>query len=1510
MTQLHDQALWASQILVDCLREAGNDVDAGFAAAEYILSIEADSYDYPRNKSNQFLSKLAIAAAARDDAEYKKLRDSLPEDQCWKLDNKVCLLQGGGTVHHPSEVPGLGVDINGVVVDPKWATHDFEKKCREEWEAREAARNERRKLANKAVRSFRSEYKPLDRVKSLLKKAGATPSELRSLDRIRHEFDTDKINQVEFERLYEEVIESVHLRIDEECLRDPEAGFPGSIQPYAAPPAAFAVDRRGVSHRASGPTGGQFVPTGQEGPESAGESQPQRATGADAGATSNAGGGSQVQGGSNSTGGGVEGAAPGPDLQQVGTAGQGQGVPSNNTVTGDVPGSASGSTTDPAKLTSVEKFNRRIGRYANYFRSINDNETSEWLEEIQEHVNLVGIEAADEALGEEKRVDIGHIAYKGSGYHKEDDNTDYIRKYLARAGLYFQPGSDPVSGTSTVASHPIPKEDRHKYTSTSVIPGSTTFENKLEEAKHLPGLESTEDLDVIVGSPTKHVTNDILTKLDERYGKDSWIIKSYGDEAYAGFGIYFPQYIQTLKQGSRAMIHEVNSAAAGYGLRLARDKSGKFVGFTNGSQITPFGATAYPVSKTIEGRPPHVATNHLNRIARVAQRAQANEFGPHLPRSSEEYMMQRFGISLHRDQSGKPAGVMNEIGVIKYFGTPEYEEYTKKLGKSKNDWIERSIEGLDDPPPEGSVRYMAQPAFEAIGESDAHRALGLTWSKSEEGRVHVAVRNGVAKAFATMVDKSDGFPVVYHDDQTRAMEKAAEDAINGYPESERQNGAVYSPDVMRTKDGWKVVEGNASVEGGSSSWLENNPVVMDAYISHLVGRDPAHVQFIRNLLRDKMTNTRKMVNHPSGGVKLSTEDQPRHPAGTSEGGQWTKYKEKEEEITTVKHGKLEVNYVLWKSEEIKGSTKLDLPNYWQEDYHSCGFVAALTVARHLKLDASAKDVLKAVRPSINYGVDRFRLIAALEKLGVKAKYRKNLTVEKLRELVEEGTPVIVSVWPDGWYSDHWTIVQGFDDDGIHLTNYGHSTLEEFATEWSDMDMRSQGNSKEGIVCTRATEPKTKPKVALSIEAALAVDRRGVSHKSSGPQGGQFVPKGDEGPDKPQASNKGGAYDDLPPTDKTEANNPNPEGPSYEKAIEAALLEEEAAAAIEESDRQQELISSTPKGREQVRAKMTTLPIVNTRDLRGGINKIRLVSFEDGSLGVWKPSSGENRGPNATGMVHPALEERGIHNGTQYRREIAAHALAEMLGMGDLVPETVLREHEFEDTAGPGSVQRFVSGARTADDMVMEYIDKGIETEPKELLSPEDRVRATIFDYITMNTDRHEGNWMITRDNKPRLIDNGLAFPNRVSKHDLPSYAFVDPEVLKAEIPESIRATAARHEEIARSLDSHGIESKGRDAAIKRLKRLGNREHKTVGQYIHDQTMYEDYSVVREDVRKKIQDYIDEYEGEASDEELHEVIRDAYIDEDNPPDPAEVLKAIKYPEPEKAQSNNNWELKLE
>lgn len=169
----------------------------------------------------------------------------------------------------------------------------------------------------------------------------------------------------------------------------------------------------------------------------------------------------------------------------------------------------------------------------------------------------------------------------------------------------------------------------------------------------------------------------------------------------------------------------------------------------------------------------------------------------------------------------------------------------------------------------------------------------------------------------------------------------------------------------------------------------------------------------------------------------------------------------------VRYGNTWARYTVHAPRRINGDN-IPLPNYRQQDEHSCGFIAALTVVRHFYPDTSCRAVLQEVRPSIHHGVNRYSLMNGLAGLGISTTFRANICMVALQRYVRAGTPVIVSVWPEDWISDHWVVVQGFSPDRIHLTNWPRCiSLARFAELWSDMDMRGQGGSQEGLVCRPA-----------------------------------------------------------------------------------------------------------------------------------------------------------------------------------------------------------------------------------------------------------------------------------------------------------------------------------------------------------------------------------------------------------------------------------------------------------
>jgi hypothetical protein len=308
------------------------------------------------------------------------------------------------------------------------------------------------------------------------------------------------------------------------------------------------------------------------------------------------------------------------------------------------------------------------------------------------------------------------------------------------------------------------------------FPKLQTLRDKLHESQNLPGLETSEDLSKLMGGEfgarVPQFTPEVVAKLDETYGAGKWIVKSYGDEAYAGYGIFFPQRAAQLQQDARNTI------------------------WAAGEQLS------------------------------------------------------RFGFKLARGKDGTVAGLMHENGDWYAFGTRKYD---RTIQGEAREWADRAENAAESEQgaaiPEG--RFMAQPAFPVVGVSNEERAAGVTFKKGQEGRVHIVTHNGKAELVphSTWL-KQEPLPVVFEDDDTRAMAQAAVDAINALPESER-NGQLYAPDIVRTDEGYRVVEANPANEAGASGYLQDNPLIISAYVAHLVGTEPMHVQFIRKLLSKK-----------------------------------------------------------------------------------------------------------------------------------------------------------------------------------------------------------------------------------------------------------------------------------------------------------------------------------------------------------------------------------------------------------------------------------------------------------------------------------------------------------------------------------------------------------------------------------------------------------------------------------------------------------------------------------
>lgn len=429
---------------------------------------------------------------------------------------------------------------------------------------------------------------------------------------------------------------------------------------------------------------------------------------------------------------------------------------------------------------AIEEVNRRIDRYERFFRSKGNGRAADWMGMLRGHINAVGAPAALESIGGAGDASSNNPVVQYWGVGTEEANWkhmgDFIESYLSRNGISTVTGDTSDPNLPLISA--LGKPDKY-VADQDFKPEEMHFKNKLDEAKTLPGLESSEDVSEIMGKPVSHLTGEVVVKLDEKYGKGKWIVKCYDDNAAAGYGIFFPQRISAIVQDARNTIWTAGERLAQYGFSVGRDPD-----------------------------------------------------------------------------TGKVFGIVHESGDIYQFGT---EEYDKTIGGDARQWADRASAAADAengaPLPEGS--FMAQPAFPALGISDEERAAGKTWHEKNEGRVHLVTRpdgNVEVVPHSTWL-KGGNLPIVFEDDDTRAMAKAAKEAIEKIPHEARK-GQVYAPDVMKTADGYRVVELNAQGDFNGSGYLHDNQFTIDAYVSHLTGREPMHVKFIRSLLTTRKREKR------------------------------------------------------------------------------------------------------------------------------------------------------------------------------------------------------------------------------------------------------------------------------------------------------------------------------------------------------------------------------------------------------------------------------------------------------------------------------------------------------------------------------------------------------------------------------------------------------------------------------------------------------------------------------
>lgn len=546
---------------------------------------------------------------------------------------------------------------------------------------------------------------------------------------------------------------------------------------------------------------------------------------------------------------------------------------------------------------------------------------------------------------------------------------------------------------------------------------------------------------------------------------------------------------------------------------------------------------------------------------------------------------------------------------------------------------------------------------------------------------------------------------------------------------------------------------------------------------------------------------------------------------------------------------------------------IPLPDTRQRDYFACGACAAMAVGRYFgRGPKSLTQWKKKLGTNIQLSTHPLSIAGYLEEaLGLQVEVKDHLTLDDLLKYWQRGWPVICPIQDYGdrvpprarFAYGHYVTVIGVGHGYVYVQDStadnvlsgtetdaapGRVMIEAnlFLEKWYDRDLEGNPFVRMGIAVgppkqhsklterfarlgSKALKPPSVAKQKVGVGRPCS-DVPGWTPASTGctPASKQSEPveevtvkKGEPPESKPTLprrpatldmgasramrelealANKGdldaiGAYKIDPRMDKAEAKKVE----HFRKQLLYVLVKHEEAA--KESYQQR-----TP---ERSLASLASSPSTESKPLDGGANKSFLLHLQDGGKCVFKPQAGEDVGFRST-----------VPDKTMFRREVAAYRLAEALGFIDLVPATTFRSENGQ----VGSAQEFAGGAESAFLVAGERAFDG----------PVDEARAVLFDYILGHADRRDGNWLVGRDGKLVLIDNGLSLPVR---HEPKSYfefaLWKHAAGRNLPVPE-VSGLKEKWPAARQALEESGIEPEAIELTRQRLETVVSGKYKTIG----------------------------------------------------------------------------------
>ncbi len=105
------------------------------------------------------------------------------------------------------------------------------------------------------------------------------------------------------------------------------------------------------------------------------------------------------------------------------------------------------------------------------------------------------------------------------------------------------------------------------------------------------------------------------------------------------------------------------------------------------------------------------------------------------------------------------------------------------------------------------------------------------------------------------------------------------------------------------------------------------------------------------------------------------------------------------------------------------------PRSIQLDGYSCGAKSTYTILRYYRISCTTKSVERTLKTTYN-GTSVKNILRVLRQKGLSCKEVDKAKLSQIREAIDNGSPVLISVF-DGW---HYSVVYGYSDSHIFVMN--------------------------------------------------------------------------------------------------------------------------------------------------------------------------------------------------------------------------------------------------------------------------------------------------------------------------------------------------------------------------------------------------------------------------------------------------------------------------------------------